>query len=149
MIDDIKHTLSDMADAIKARYRPSEVVGSFVKLKRSGVEQSGLCPFHMEKSPSFTVNDRKGIIHCFGCGWSGDLIAFYAEVRGIRMVEAIRALASDAGIDDPIARDRLAAQARARRDKMDAERAVAKQSEAQKLRTVFACLLYTSDAADE
>lgn len=138
MADDIKRTLADMADAIKARYRPSEVVDPFVKLRRAGSEQVGLCPFHMEKSPSFTVNDRKGIIHCFGCGWSGDLIRFYAEVRGIRMVEAIRALASDAGIDDPIARERLARQSRARREEMDAKRAVAKQSEAQKLRTVFA-----------
>lgn len=138
MSDNIKRQIADMADAVKARYRPSEVVGSFVKLRRSGAEQSGLCPFHMEKSPSFTVNDRKGIIHCFGCGWHGDLIQFYAEVRGIRAVDAIRALASDAGIDDPVAREKLAAKARETRAKMDAARTVAKQSEAQKLRTIFA-----------
>lgn len=135
---DIKQTLAEMADAVKARYRPSEVVGSFVKLKRAGVEQIGLCPFHMEKSPSFTVNDRKGIVHCFGCGWSGDLIRFYADIRGIKPVEAIRALASDAGIDDPVARERLARKSQAERQKREAALVAAKQSEAKKLRTVFA-----------
>ncbi|PXX36263.1 CHC2-type zinc finger protein [Thalassospira sp. 11-3] len=138
MANDIKHTLSDMADAIKARYRPSEVVEPFVKLKRHGVERVGLCPFHTEKSGSFTVNDRKGIIHCFGCGWSGDLIGFYAEIRNIKPVEAIRILAADAGIDDPIARERLARQSREQAEHRDREQARAKQSDAVKLRNIFA-----------
>lgn len=138
MPDDIKHSLADMADAIKVRYQPSEVVGAFVKLRRAGAEQEGLCPFHTERSPSFKVNDRKGIIHCFGCGWSGDLINFYADVRGIKPVEAIRILAADAGIDDPVARARLVARSRAIADRRDADLARQKQGEAVTLRNILA-----------
>ncbi|WP_339774248.1 CHC2 zinc finger domain-containing protein [uncultured Thalassospira sp.] len=134
---DIKRSLADMADAIKGQYRPSEVVGQFVKLRRAGVEMEGLCPFHGEKSPSFKVNDRKGVIHCFGCGWHGDVIAFYAEIRGIGASEAIRALASDAGIDDPAARERLAHKARRDAARREADLAAQKQTEAGRLMAIW------------
>lgn len=97
-----------------------------------------VCARSIPKIGQLTVNDRKGIIHCFGCGWSGDLIGFYAEIRNIKPVEAIRILAADAGIDDPIARERLARQSREQAEHRDREQARAKQSDAVKLRNIFA-----------
>ena len=61
----------------------------------------GLCPFHSEKTPSFNVNDDEGFYHCFGCGVSGDAINFLRETRGLNFVDAIRELASIAGISMP------------------------------------------------
>lgn len=65
--------------------RPSitEVVGRYVNLRRAGKEWRGLCPFHSEKTPSFTVNEEKGVYHCFGCGESGDVITFIQKIEGV------------------------------------------------------------------
>ena len=86
-------------DEMRSRLRVSEVVGRRVKLKRSGNgEMIGLCPFHHEKSPSFSVSDRKGFYHCFGCGAHGDLITFTMETEGKGFAEAVADLASQAGL---------------------------------------------------
>ena len=66
-------------DELKSRVRVAEVVGRRVKLVRKGREFMGLCPFHSEKSPSFSVNEQKGFYHCFGCGAHGDAIKFVCE----------------------------------------------------------------------
>ena len=70
-----------------------EVVGRQVQLKKSGLNFSGLCPFHAEKSPSFTVTPTKQFYHCFGCGAHGDAIRFLSEHSGLPFVEAVKELA--------------------------------------------------------
>jgi len=88
-------------DEIKARILTSEIVRRKVALKNNGREHSGLCPFHKEKSPSFTVNDEKGFYHCFGCGKHGNIINFLMETEGLSFPEAVEQLASQAGLAMP------------------------------------------------
>ncbi len=88
-------------DELKTRIRVADVVGRRVKLVRKGREYSGLCPFHSEKTPSFTVNDQKGFYHCFGCGAHGDAIKFVCETEGLNFREAVERLASEAGLEVP------------------------------------------------
>lgn len=64
------------------------------RLKKRGREWSGLCPFHQERTPSFTVHDTKGFAHCFGCGWSGDIIRFVMAADGLSFVDACAAITS-------------------------------------------------------
>ena len=79
---------------ILARIDILDVVGSFVRLKRRGANYLGLCPFHNEKSPSFTVSPSKEIFKCFGCGKSGNTISFVMEHEKLSYVEALRWLAN-------------------------------------------------------
>lgn len=79
----------------------SAVIGRRVTLRKHGREFQALCPFHKEKSPSFTVNDEKGFYHCFGCGAHGDTIGFIREFEGVNYPEAIERLASEAGVPLP------------------------------------------------
>lgn len=88
-------------DEIRARILTSEVVRRKVSLKINGREHSGLCPFHKEKSPSFTVNDEKGFYHCFGCGAHGDIIKFTMETEGLSFPETVEQLAAQAGLAMP------------------------------------------------
>ena len=76
-----------------ARVDIVDVVGRHVQLKKGGQNFLGLCPFHGEKSPSFTVSPSKQFYHCFGCGAHGSAIGFLMELRGLGYVEAIRDLA--------------------------------------------------------
>src|SRR5882672_347823 len=76
-----------------------EIVGGFVRLKKRGVNYLGLCPFHNEKSPSFTVSPAKEIYKCFGCGRSGNTISFLMEHEKYSYVEALRWLANKYGIE--------------------------------------------------
>ncbi len=78
-----------------------EVVGDYVKLKRSGRSWKGLCPFHDEKTPSFHVTPDLGIYKCFGCGESGDVFNFVMEMEGVGFVEAMRSLADRYGVSLP------------------------------------------------
>lgn len=80
-------------DDIKAAADIVEVVSGYVKLKRSGSNWQGLCPFHNEKSPSFNVNPSLGIFKCFGCGESGDVFSFLMKVDGLSFPEAMKVLA--------------------------------------------------------
>lgn len=92
----------DFLDNIRARVSISSVIGGYVTLKHKGRgEFTGLCPFHKEKSPSFTVSDNKGFYHCFGCGVHGDVIRFLTDYRGLPYPEAIKELAAQAGIELP------------------------------------------------
>lgn len=88
-------------DELKARIRPSEVIGKHVKLKRQGREFAGLSPFTTEKTPSFFVNDEKGFYHCFSSGKHGDAISFLMEVEGLSFPEAVERLANMAGMALP------------------------------------------------
>jgi DNA primase len=78
-----------------------QVVGEFVPLKKSGRNWVGLCPFHPDKDPSFSVSEEKQIFHCFGCGESGDAFKFLMKTQGMSFVEAVKALASRYGIIIP------------------------------------------------
>lgn len=88
-------------EEIRNRVRVSEVVGRAVTLRRAGREFHALCPFHKEKTPSFTVNDEKGFFHCFGCGAHGDVIGFTMDYEHLRYPEAVEKLAGLAGLNVP------------------------------------------------
>jgi len=97
-------------DELRARTVLSAVIAPSVKLIRAGREWKACCPFHNEKTPSFTVNDDKGFYHCFGCGAHGDAIRFLTDHRGMPFMDAVKELAAKAGLDvpapDPKARER-------------------------------------------
>ena len=78
-----------------------EIVGRYVQLKKGGANFMGLCPFHAEKSPSFTVSPTKQFYHCFGCGKHGDAINFLMEQTGMSFIEAVRDLAQHFGMQVP------------------------------------------------
>jgi len=89
-------------DELRARLSLSDVVGRKVPLKRhSGSEYTGLCPFHNEKTPSFTVNDKKGFFYCFGCHEKGDAIGFVMKTEGLSFPESVEKLAREAGLEVP------------------------------------------------
>ena len=87
-----------LLDEIRAAVDIVDLVGRYVSLKKSGVNWKGLCPFHGEKTPSFMVNPRKGIFHCFGCGVGGDAFGFLMRQDKLAFPEAVRALAKTAAI---------------------------------------------------
>ena len=94
----------EFLDEIRDRVTLSSVVGRRVRLIRKGREHSGLCPFHNEKSPSFTVSDDKGFFHCFGCGAHGDVIGFVMKSEGLAFREAVERLTAEAGLEMPVER---------------------------------------------
>ncbi|HEY7654327.1 MAG TPA: DNA primase [Methylomirabilota bacterium] len=90
-------------DEIRSRVDIVEIVGQSVKLKRAGENWKGLCPFHTEKTPSFTVNPKRNIYHCFGCGAGGDAFSFLMRQDRVAFPEAVRTLAERAGVALPTA----------------------------------------------
>ncbi|WP_308517006.1 DNA primase [Sphingomonas flavescens] len=88
-------------DELRARTTLSAVIAPSVKLVRAGREFKACCPFHQEKTPSFTINDDKGFYHCFGCGAHGDAIRFLTDNRGMPFMDAVKELAAKAGMDVP------------------------------------------------
>jgi DNA primase len=88
-------------DELRARTTLSAVIAPSVKLIKAGREFKACCPFHQEKTPSFTVNDEKGFYHCFGCGAHGDAIRFLTDARGLPFIDAVKELAGKAGMDVP------------------------------------------------
>ncbi|MBM3567008.1 MAG: DNA primase, partial [Alphaproteobacteria bacterium] len=88
-------------DELRARTALADIVGKRVRLIRRGREYTGLCPFHKEKTPSFTVNEEKGFYHCFGCGKHGSAIDFVMETEGLSFPEAVERLAHGAGMEIP------------------------------------------------
>jgi DNA primase len=88
-------------DELRARTTLSAVIAPSVKLIKAGREFKACCPFHNEKTPSFTVNDEKGFYHCFGCGAHGDAIRFLTDQRGLPFMDAVKELASKAGMEVP------------------------------------------------
>ncbi|MCL2469616.1 MAG: DNA primase [Alphaproteobacteria bacterium] len=92
---------SAFLDSLRERLHLSEVIGRRMRLARAGREFKGCCPFHKEKTPSFTVNDEKGFFHCFGCGAHGDVIGFTMRMDGQSFPEAVENLAAQAGLVVP------------------------------------------------
>lgn len=93
---------SDFPEKLCSNLLLSEVVSRKVSLKQRGKEFIGLCPFHNEKSPSFTVSNQKGFYHCFGCQASGDAITFKMRSEGLEFKEAVIELANEFGINIPV-----------------------------------------------
>ena len=95
MTSDFKETLKQQADIVR-------IVGDYVKLKKAGAQNfSGLCPFHSEKTPSFSVHATRQFYHCFGCGASGDVFSFVQKVENITFPEAVRLIAGKLGVPMP------------------------------------------------
>ena len=90
-----------LVDEIVARTDMEGLVGSYVTLKRAGANFSGLCPFHSEKTPSFTVFPSDGSFYCFGCGVGGNAITFVRRIENLDFTEAVSHLARRAGIRIP------------------------------------------------
>ncbi len=101
-------------DELRARVTLSSVIGRTTRLTKAGHEWKACCPFHNEKSPSFTVNDVKGFYHCFGCGAHGDVIRWMTDQRGLSFMDAVKELASEAGLEVPAPDPRAAQQAQVR-----------------------------------
>lgn len=88
-----------LIERLRSHFLISEVIGKRMSIKKHGREYHGLCPFHNEKSPSFTVNDEKGFFHCFGCASHGDAIEFVRRFDRLSYPEAVEIMARDAGIE--------------------------------------------------
>ena len=97
MTDDLQKFL----DELRSRLSIADIIGQKVKLTKRGREYTGLCPFHHEKTPSFTINESKGFYHCFGCGAHGDIVRFVMESDGLPFIEAVKKLADKAGLQMP------------------------------------------------
>ena len=93
--DDFKETVKQQADIVR-------IIGDYVKLKKAGAQNySGLCPFHGEKTPSFSVHATRQFYHCFGCGVSGDVFSFVQKIENITFPESVRLVAQKLGIPLP------------------------------------------------
>ena len=93
--EDFKETLKQQADIVR-------IIGDYIKLKKAGAQNySGLCPFHGEKTPSFSVHATRQFYHCFGCGVSGDVFSFVQKIENITFPEALRLVAQKLGIPLP------------------------------------------------
>lgn len=98
-------------DELRGRTVLSTLIGKSIKVTRAGREHKSCCPFHNEKTPSFTINDDKGFYHCFGCGAHGDAIRWMTEQRGLPFIDAVKELAGAAGMEVPEASPEAAAKA--------------------------------------
>ncbi|MBC7792843.1 MAG: DNA primase, partial [Clostridia bacterium] len=92
-------SLTEKIEAIRARVDVLRVVGGHVQLKKQGRSYVGRCPFHSEKSPSFSVSPDKGLYYCFGCHASGDIFKFVQELNGVDFRGAVQILAKQCGIE--------------------------------------------------
>lgn len=96
-----RHNYSNFTDELRARLSVVDVVGRVVPLNKKGQNYWGCCPFHNEKTPSFSVNEEKGFYHCFGCGEHGDIISFTMKHNNMDFKSAIAELANMAGLKMP------------------------------------------------
>ena len=117
---------------VVARNDITEVIGQYVQLRHRGRTYTGLCPFHNEKTPSFTVYPDTQSFYCFGCGAAGDVINFVRKISNLGYVEAVKQLAGRAGMPMPEEDDQ---ESRSRSRLLEINRNAARY---------FYCLLYTS-----
>ncbi|MDR7103173.1 DNA primase [Croceicoccus sp. BE223] len=107
-------------DELRSRITLSGVIGRTTRLTKAGREWKACCPFHNEKTPSFTVNDEKGFYHCFGCGAHGDAIRWMTDQQGLPFMDAVKELAAQAGMEVPAPDPRMARAAEQRATLHDA-----------------------------
>src|SRR5882762_2041467 len=94
--------MSDFAQTVKQQADIVKVIGGYIRLRKAGAQNySGLCPFHKEKSPSFSVHAGRQFYHCFGCGQSGDIFSFVSKIENLSFPEAVRTVAQKCGIPLP------------------------------------------------
>src|SRR5712671_3585106 len=98
---------NDFIQTLLARVDIVEVIDRYVPLKKAGANYAACCPFHSEKTPSFTVSPTKQFYHCFGCGAHGTAIGFLMEYSGLGFVEAVKDLAQNVGLIVPENEGRL------------------------------------------
>ena len=108
----------DFVEEVRRRNDIVDIISSYVNLKRGGSNYVGLCPFHNEKTASFSVSPGKQMYYCFGCGAGGNVFTFLMEYENLTFVEALEQLAERAGMELP--RKGNAAEDRRRRDLRDA-----------------------------
>jgi len=121
--------MSDFAQSVKQQVAIVKIVESYIRLRKAGAQNySGLCPFHKEKSPSFSVHAVRQFYHCFGCGVSGDVFSFVGKIENVGFPEAVRIVAQKAGIPLPkreFSSPEQAAEARLRGKLLDLHEAAA------------------------
>ena len=103
----------EIIEEVRSRNDIVDVISGYVKLQKKGSSYFGLCPFHNEKSPSFSVSREKQMYYCFGCGAGGNVFTFIMEYENFTFVEALKMLAERAGIDLPEAEYSQEAKAKA------------------------------------
>ena len=91
----------DFVEELKFRNRIEDVVSTYVNLKRTGSNYTGLCPFHSEKTPSFFVSPTRSTFHCFGCGAGGDVITFVMQAENLDYLSSLEVLAQRVGMEMP------------------------------------------------
>ncbi len=101
-------------DELRSRTTLSTLIGRTVKVQKAGREFKACCPFHNEKTPSFTINDEKGFYHCFGCGAHGDAIRWMTDQRGLGFMDAVKDLAAEVQMEVPAPDPRAAQRQEAR-----------------------------------
>ncbi len=106
-------------DELRGRITLSSLIGRSLRIQKAGREYKACCPFHNEKTPSFTINDEKGFYHCFGCGAHGDAIRWMTEQRGLGFMDAVKELAAEAGMEVPAPDPRAAKRAEKRNSLYD------------------------------
>src|SRR5512132_3005238 len=112
--DSFKQDLLNRVDIV-------DVVSRYVQLRKGGANYLGLCPFHSEKSPSFTVSPAKQFYHCFGCGAHGNAIGFLMSYGGLGYVDSVKDLASSVGMQLPEMQPRSSDEARREAERRDQE----------------------------
>ena len=91
--------MKEIIEEIKARCDIASVIGDYIKIQPSGQNYKALCPFHVEKTPSFHISTAKQVYKCFGCGEGGDVINFVMKMENLDFMDAVRLLANRCGID--------------------------------------------------
>jgi len=91
-------TMESTVEIIKSKLTIADVVGSYIKLEKAGINMKARCPFHNERTPSFFISPERGTFHCFGCNRGGDIFTFVEEIESIEFKEALRVLADRSGV---------------------------------------------------
>lgn len=124
----MKEGFSEFLSLVKDKNDITDVIGSYIKLERKGYNYWACCPFHHEKTPSFSVNAGDKYYHCFGCGASGDVITFIKEYENVEFMQAVHILADRAGLEVPAFDDRASEEIALKKQKKDRLRALMKDA---------------------
>lgn len=124
----MKEGFSEFLSLVKDKNDITDVIGSYIKLERKGYNYWACCPFHHEKTPSFSVNAGDKYYHCFGCGASGDVITFIKEYENVEFMQAVHILADRAGLEIPAFDDRASEEIALKKQKKDRLRALMKDA---------------------